>query len=363
MTRTPAGVLPRSRRVGPADAGRARTRPCAAGPGGALLAWDGQPDDDARLVVAVARTAAAAGARVLTGVVARRAAPGDGELVAGRARLGRPGSRTVSDLLDRRTRLGLRPAVRAPPHCRPRGARRSGSAQDLTRAPRAAPRPGMMSGPMSVPEYETRPEGDPESVVRALLDRPPVTVRLLEAARGCVLDRGISRVTMSDVARRADLSRTTLYRHYPDVETVLRDLMTLDFGRAVLAASHAVTDRPTARERLAGTLVEGCRAMRADDLFRKILDVDPEFLLPYVTARTGASQRVMLTLLEDGVRRGQEDDGSIRAGDTLTIAQLLLVQAQALAVSIGIVAGDDPERERALLALADESFEAQLRPR
>lgn len=215
---------------------------------------------------------------------------------------------------------------------------------------------------MGVPEYETRPEGDPETVVRALLDRPPVAIRLLEAARGCVLDRGISRVTMSDVARRADVSRTTLYRHYPDVETVLRDLMTLDFGRAVLEASRTVTGRPTARERLAGTLVEGCRAMRADELFRKILDVDPEFLLPYVTARTGVSQRVMLTLLVTGVRRGQED-GSIRAGDPLTLAQLLLVQAQALAVSIGIVADDDPETERALLTLADESFEAQMRPR
>lgn len=215
---------------------------------------------------------------------------------------------------------------------------------------------------MALPEYETRPEGDPETVVRALLDRPPVAIRLLEAARGCVLDRGISRVTMSDVARRADVSRTTLYRHYPDVETVLRDLMTLDFGRAVLAASRRVVDRPTARHRLAGTLVEGCRALRSDELFRKILDVDPEFLLPYVTARTGVSQRVVLTLLEAGVRRGQDEDGTIRSGDPLTIARLLLVQAQALTVSMGIVTDDDDATEQELLALADEAFEAQLRP-
>jgi AcrR family transcriptional regulator len=218
-----------------------------------------------------------------------------------------------------------------------------------------------MMGAMGLPEYETRPQGDPETVVRALLDRPPVAIRLLEAARGCVLDRGISRVTMSDVARRADVSRTTLYRHYPDVETVLRDLMTLDFGRAVLGASRKVLERPTERERLAGTLVEGCRAMRADDLFRKILDVDPEFLLPYVTARTGVSQRVVLTLLEAGVRRGQTEDGSIRDGDPVALAGLLLLQAHALTVSLGIVA-DDEEGERATLALADEAFEAQLRP-
>jgi AcrR family transcriptional regulator len=209
-------------------------------------------------------------------------------------------------------------------------------------------------------EEQRQTDGDPEAIVGALLDRPPIALRLLEAARTCVLDRGISRVTMSDVARRADVSRTTLYRHYPDVETVLRDLVTLDFGRTVVAAGRAAERHDTARERLAATIVEGCRGMRRDDLFRKILDVDPEFLLPYVTARTGVSQRVMLTVLEAGVRRGQAD-GSIRAGDPVDLARILLVQAQALAVSIGVVSDDEDDEER-LMVLAAESFDAQLRP-
>jgi glycerol-3-phosphate dehydrogenase len=81
VARTPAGVLPRSRRIGAAEAARLVPGLAPPGPGGALLAWDGQLEDDARLVIAVARTAAAAGARVLTGVDARRAAPGDVELV------------------------------------------------------------------------------------------------------------------------------------------------------------------------------------------------------------------------------------------------------------------------------------------
>lgn len=79
--RTPAGVLPRSRRVGPAEAARLVPGLAPTGPGGALLGWDGQLEDDARLVVAVARTAAAAGARILTGVRAERIAPGDVALV------------------------------------------------------------------------------------------------------------------------------------------------------------------------------------------------------------------------------------------------------------------------------------------
>ncbi|VEG56431.1 FAD dependent oxidoreductase [Mycolicibacterium aurum] len=67
---TPASALPRSRRI---DAQRA----IALGPtvrrgglDGALLAYDGQLIDDARLVTAVARTAAQHGARILTRVAA-----------------------------------------------------------------------------------------------------------------------------------------------------------------------------------------------------------------------------------------------------------------------------------------------------
>lgn len=63
---TPGSVLPRSRRVTAADV--RRYAPTVAGEGlrGGLLGWDGQLIDDARLVVAIARTAAGLGARILT---------------------------------------------------------------------------------------------------------------------------------------------------------------------------------------------------------------------------------------------------------------------------------------------------------
>lgn len=70
---TRASVLPRSRRV---SAGRAAAMVPAVrreGLDGALLAYDGQLIDDARLVVAVARTAAGHGATILTRVSASSA--------------------------------------------------------------------------------------------------------------------------------------------------------------------------------------------------------------------------------------------------------------------------------------------------
>ena len=42
--------------------------------------------------------------------------------------------------------------------------------------------------------------------------------RVLDAARACVLDVGVRRTTMTDVARRAGVSRMTLYRRFPDLD-------------------------------------------------------------------------------------------------------------------------------------------------
>ena len=59
--------LPGTARVGPAEV--ARSVPAVRPGRGGVVFWDGQLADDARLVVALARTAAALGARVVTGAV------------------------------------------------------------------------------------------------------------------------------------------------------------------------------------------------------------------------------------------------------------------------------------------------------
>jgi glycerol-3-phosphate dehydrogenase len=67
---TPSRVLPCSRRVDTGEALRWAPTIARAGLRGGYLAWDGQLVDDARLVIALARTAAAHGAVVLTRVAA-----------------------------------------------------------------------------------------------------------------------------------------------------------------------------------------------------------------------------------------------------------------------------------------------------
>ena len=66
VARTSSNYLPHSRRVGSAEILRYAPTVQPHGLRGGFLTWDGQLYDDARLVVAIARTAASYGARVLT---------------------------------------------------------------------------------------------------------------------------------------------------------------------------------------------------------------------------------------------------------------------------------------------------------
>ena len=77
--RTPVDVLPRPRRLGRTETLALAPSLRASGLRGGLLSWDGQLEDDARLVVTLARTAAAHGASVLTRtrVLAVDGRPGD----------------------------------------------------------------------------------------------------------------------------------------------------------------------------------------------------------------------------------------------------------------------------------------------
>jgi glycerol-3-phosphate dehydrogenase len=63
---TPRALLGRARRISPEDVQRLLPEVRRAGLRGGLLLWDAQLEDDARLVVALARTAAAHGARIVT---------------------------------------------------------------------------------------------------------------------------------------------------------------------------------------------------------------------------------------------------------------------------------------------------------
>jgi AcrR family transcriptional regulator len=185
----------------------------------------------------------------------------------------------------------------------------------------------------------------------------PTTEAILDATRASVLDFGIRRTTLTDVARRAGVSRMTVYRRYPDVDAVLRDLMTREFGAAMaeIAINVGGVD---GRTRVVHRILASVDALRASPLMSKILEAEPELLLPYVLDRMGETQRAAITLVTGDIADGQSD-GSIRRGKPRVIAQALLLVTQSFVLSGGI-AEDVPEA--ALRKELQHAVDAMLAP-
>ncbi|GAA0217344.1 TetR/AcrR family transcriptional regulator [Saccharothrix mutabilis subsp. mutabilis] len=153
---------------------------------------------------------------------------------------------------------------------------------------------------------------------------------LLDAARDCVVEVGVRRTTLTDIAKRAGVSRMTLYRRFPDVRTLVRALMTREFT-ALLA--RVEDPGGTARERLVGRAIAGIRLLAADPLMRRVLDLDAELMLPYLVQRLGSTQRLIEAFLLGEVEAGHAD-GSIRPGDPRAQARLVLLTTQSMVLSV-----------------------------
>ncbi|PRC43645.1 TetR family transcriptional regulator, partial [Mycobacterium sp. ITM-2017-0098] len=54
-----------------------------------------------------------------------------------------------------------------------------------------------------------------------------VDKRILDAAAACILAYGVERTTMTEIARRARVSRPTIYRRWPDIRWVIAELLTI----------------------------------------------------------------------------------------------------------------------------------------
>lgn len=157
--------------------------------------------------------------------------------------------------------------------------------------------------------------------------------QVLDAARECMLDVGVRRLTLTDVARVAGTSRMTVYRRFPDVDTLVRDLMTREFSALIEASRADEPDHPHERGRLVAETVAGTRAMHDNVLFRRVLDMDPELLLPYLVHGLGSTQRRAVTLFTEGIQRGQ-GDASVRAGPASLLAHGMLLTVQSFALSM-----------------------------
>jgi AcrR family transcriptional regulator len=151
----------------------------------------------------------------------------------------------------------------------------------------------------------------------------------LDAARESILAVGWSRTTLTDIARRAGLSRMTLYRRWPEMNALLADLMTREWADLVRFAPAGAGSH---LDRLAAGAVHTVAALRENELFTRIIELDPEMVLPYLLDRPGRSQELVLGILAVEIQAGQEAR-EIRHGNPALLARSLVLAAHGFTFS------------------------------
>ncbi|MER5354513.1 TetR/AcrR family transcriptional regulator [Kitasatospora sp. NPDC002551] len=162
---------------------------------------------------------------------------------------------------------------------------------------------------------------------------------ILDAAAELIVQLGVRRTQLAEIARRAGVSRPTVYRRWPDVRAVIGALLTREIGATRDAVRLAGADRAAFVE----GVVEVAVRLRDHPVLGALLrSADSDTLFEYVVERLGESQRGLLEALEAGIAEGQRH-GSIRAGEPVELAAMVLLIAQSTVQSHRMVASLLPE--------------------
>jgi AcrR family transcriptional regulator len=159
-----------------------------------------------------------------------------------------------------------------------------------------------------------------------------VESRILDAAAASVLANGVDRVTLAEIARRARVSRPTIYRRWPDIRFVLADLLT----RRIAGALDHVPEQGNDREALVERIVAVAERLRGDEVVMSVLHA-PSFAMVYIAERLGTSQQILIDALAQAIKLAQ-DEGSVRPGEPRQLAAMCLLITQSAVQSAQMVA-------------------------
>jgi AcrR family transcriptional regulator len=162
---------------------------------------------------------------------------------------------------------------------------------------------------------------------------PTIGDRILEAAAFCVIAYGVDRVTLAEIARRARVSRPTIYRRWPDTRSILAALLTA----RITGALDDVPSSGVGREPLVERIVEVAERLRRDEVVMSVLHKAPELAMVYIAERLGTSQQILIDAVAAELKLAQEE-GSVRAGDPRQLAAMCLLITQSTIQSGQIVA-------------------------
>ncbi|MEV0667463.1 TetR/AcrR family transcriptional regulator [Actinomadura luteofluorescens] len=184
--------------------------------------------------------------------------------------------------------------------------------------------------------------------------------RVLDAAYAQFCRMGIQRSTMDDVARRAGVSRITVYRRFATKDALVEQVVRREFRRYFDRFLIDIQQAETAADRVVLGFVSSLRAIRRNPLIGGLIATEPDLLLPSLTGDGGRTLATVRRFVADQLRREQRAGNVSNDLDTDFVAEMMVrISGSLLAVPSHIIDLDDDTQ---LAALAHRFLVPMLDP-
>ncbi len=195
------------------------------------------------------------------------------------------------------------------------------------------------------------------SPIAELLEAAPVVGedalfdRVAAAALDEFAEHGIRRTSMEDVARRAGVSRMTVFRRFASKQRLVEVVIAREVHRGMQELDLLWEGAETLEDRLVAGFEFAGRYVRGHPLFDRLLRSEPEVLLPPLTLEGGPVLELYRSLIAHRLQ-AEVNAGRAASTDIDGVAEVIARLAISLLLTReGTITLDDPHSVRRLVNL------------
>ena len=175
--------------------------------------------------------------------------------------------------------------------------------------------------------------------------------RVAAAALDEFAEHGIRRTSMEDVARRAGVSRMTVFRRFASKQRLVEIVIAREVNRGMQELDLLWEGAETLEDRLVAGFEFAGRYVRGHPLFDRLLRSEPEVLLPPLTLDGGPVLELYRSLIAHRLK-AEVNAGRAASTDIDGVAEVIARLAISLLLTRdGTITLDDPHSVRRLVNL------------
>ncbi len=131
--------------------------------------------------------------------------------------------------------------------------------------------------------------------------------RIMDAAYELFVTFGLRRTTIEDIAKKAGVGRPTVYRRFGDKDSIVQAVLTRESRRMIVSVGEQVMGITPVENLLVRSFVLGIQAVARHPLTQRLLESEPEVILPYLTLKAGPLIDIGMALISNFIHAMQQE--------------------------------------------------------